>query len=91
MRLRPGSGVLGMSVSDATNLGEGSVEFQMCGEIGRRTKFAIDDLTFEVADDHMFRLQLIVGNAAGLDRYQTLIAVNPARISEGIEDEALPN
>jgi len=89
--LGPRGGVLGMGMRHAADTGEPAVEFKMCGEVGGGPKFGVDDGALQVADDHMFGPQFVVGHAAGFDGNQTLIAVDAAGIAKGVDNQAATN
>ena len=61
---------------NAADVGEGLVENNVCGCVGRRLPFAFYDFTVEVYDDHIFSLHDIVFDTGGLDYNETGFAVN---------------
>ena len=90
-RLRPGGRVFGMGVGDAADIGERLVEFQMGRQVGRGAQIAVDDPAVEIGHDDLLRRQLLIGNAARLDRHQAVLARDAADVAEGENDHAAAN
>ena len=87
--LGPRRGVCGMGVDDPAEVGPGAVQHDMRRCVRGRPFFAVDDgAGHEVDDCDVGGPQLLVGNAAGLDRDYVRLTVDRARVPEGQDDEA---
>src|ERR1700751_5193900 len=89
--LGPRSSELRMGVRHTTNAWEAPVKFEMRREIGGRPQLCLDYRSPEVADDHVLGLKFFVGNSAGLDGDEALVAIDTAGVPEGVDDEAAAN
>jgi hypothetical protein len=78
-------------VSHAPDVRKVPVEFEVRGKIGGGTQIAFDDRSLKIADDHVLGLEFFVRDTAGLNRDETLVAVETAGIAEGIDDESAAN
>ena len=89
-RLGEGHGVAGMGVDDRTDsLVLVGLEDAAVGRfVGRGPQLAFHDGAVERDDDHVFRGQFVVGNAAGLDGEDPGGRVKDAGITESQVDEA---
>ena len=68
----PRRGVRRVGVHDAADLGQVAVDVGVRRGVGRRRVLALDDPAVEVADDHVLRRELVVGDAARLDHEQVV-------------------
>ena len=86
--LSPGGGVARVSVNHAANAGEGLIEGDVGGEIGRWAEIAgvLEDVAFEVGEDEIGGDEFIVRDAAGFDDDAIAGGVVTAGIAEGEDD-----
>ena len=80
-----------MGVGDAADTGKAAVEFEMRRVVGGRAQVAVDNVAIEVGDNDVGSGEIFVGDAAGFDGYQSLLAINSAGVAEGVKDKAAPN
>ena len=60
----------------------------MGGKIGGGAKIPFHHLAVEVGDHQLVGLHLLVGDTAGLDDDQSVLSVDAADVTEGVEDKA---
>ncbi len=65
-----------MCVNNAADVGEGLVENNVCGCVGRRLPLALDDFAVKVDNNHIFSFHNIVFDAGGLDYNETGFSVD---------------
>ena len=70
-----------MSVDNAADLRERFVQFQVGGGIRRRIQVTFNLVSIHIDDNHVRRLQFLIGNSARFDHKQTLFTVNSADIA----------
>jgi len=81
-------GGAGVGMNHGTDAGEIQEQAAVGGRIGRRAQIALHDITIEVHDDHVFRLQLGVINTARLDGENAALLIGHGNVSESEIDEA---
>ena len=87
--LRPGRGVEAVRVHDAADLREGAIEHQVRGRVRTGLELALDDLAgLQRHHDLMLRLHAVVGHAGWLDDDEAALAVDPADVAPGLNDQA---
>ena len=60
-----------------------AVQFRVGGGIRGRIQVSFHLVALQVDDNHVLRLQLLIGHAAGLDDKESLLPVDSADISPG--------
>ncbi len=87
-RLRPGGRIFGMRVNHAADFGERFVENKVSWKIGRRSAgHLLQSLPSRSVTTRCSGFILLVGNAAGLDDHQTLVAQDAAGVAEGVKHQ----
>ena len=86
--LGEGGRELGVGVDDGADGGELAIEQGVGVEIGGWLERALDEFAVEVGHHHVFRPEIVVVDAGGLDDDEALLAVDAGGVAEGIEDEA---
>ena len=76
-----------MRVHDTADLRECLVQFQVRRGIRGGIQVSLDLVPLKIHDDHMLRLELLIGNSARLNHKQSLLPVNPADITPGKCDQ----
>src|SRR6266851_7817640 len=86
--LREAGCVLRVGVDHRADAGEFAIEQRMGVEVGGRLQRAVDDLAVQVGYDHVLRPQVVVVDSRRLDDDEPLLAIDPAGVAEGVEDQA---
>ena len=82
---------LGVGVDDAAAGREGPVELEVGGRVGGGPQVGIHDLAGRERHGHdVLRLQIVVGDAAGLDGHEPRRAVDARHVPERPHHEAAP-
>ena len=87
--LRPAGGKCGMGMYNTADLRKCLVQFQMSGGIGRRIQVTLNLVAVHIQDNHIRRLQFLVGYAAGFDHEQSLLTVDAADIAPCKRDKTI--
>ena len=87
--LGPAGGVGGMRVHNTSNLIKLLVEPGVGGRVGGRVHSTLHLIAVKVDDDHILRLKIFIGNAAGLDDKDFLLSVDAAYVAPGKCDQAV--
>src|SRR5262249_44879946 len=86
-RLGPRGCVLRMCMNDPANLRKHAIKNQVSWQIRRRLIVTFNNLATEIADYHIFRLELLVWHTARLDHHEPLIARDAAGIAKREENK----
>ena len=57
-------------------------------EIGRWPEVAFYDFSVQIGNHHVLGLHRFIRHSAGLDSYETCLAIDANAVAEGIENEA---
>ena len=77
-----------MSVRDAADFSECTIQSRVRLGVGGGSETALDHLAVEVDDDHVFSPETVVGNAARLDRKHGPLGVERRHVAERVDGKA---
>ncbi len=87
--LREHRGIVTMGVCDPANRFKLAVEQYVRRRIAGGSQIALHDFSIQIHDNHVGRIEFVVGNTARLNDDQPLAAINSTNISPGQRDQPL--
>ncbi len=85
-----GNSPFAVGMNDSADIRKTSVKHQMGRRIAAGFVFPFDPFSArKIHDDHIFRLQFLIFDAAGFDDHQTAFPVDPADIAPGEDHKAV--